>query len=322
LKVNGLTNPKYSPTKTTRRNFGMVNNALRKRLYYRKKPNNFTGKELDAETGLYYYGARYLDPKTSRWLSGDPAMGEYLPVAPVNDEAKKRNQNLPGQGGVFNYVNLHAYHYAGNNPVKYVDPDGEVATYSIDDENKTVTINLDIVIYGKDASASLAQDYKDRIMEQWGQDSNGNSWQMSIGDNQYTVNFNVNVTAGEKPGFFKNLWNAFFGTKNYINVDNRCKRPYVALGAMGTWITGGTPQRNNLSFTTDNIPAHEAGHLLGFKDRYKDVSPKKSVPHKGWEYNIMAATDKRVEQRNIDAIGGYLSGRKESGTLRSFFMRY
>jgi len=28
-------------------------------------------------------------------------------------------------GGVFNTVNLHVYHYAGNNPVKYVDPDGE-----------------------------------------------------------------------------------------------------------------------------------------------------------------------------------------------------
>jgi hypothetical protein len=28
-------------------------------------------------------------------------------------------------GGVFNVVNLHTYHYAGNNPVKYVDPDGE-----------------------------------------------------------------------------------------------------------------------------------------------------------------------------------------------------
>ena len=28
-------------------------------------------------------------------------------------------------GGVFNYVNLHVYHYAGNNPVKYTDPDGK-----------------------------------------------------------------------------------------------------------------------------------------------------------------------------------------------------
>jgi hypothetical protein len=29
-------------------------------------------------------------------------------------------------GGVFNTVNLHTYHYAGNNPVKYVDPDGRI----------------------------------------------------------------------------------------------------------------------------------------------------------------------------------------------------
>jgi RHS repeat-associated protein len=93
----------------------------------------FTGKERDEETGNYYYGARYLDPRTSRWLSTDPAVGEYIPRAPVNDEARKRNGNLPGQGGVFNYVNLHVYHYAGNNPVKYVDPDGNdyfLATYS------------------------------------------------------------------------------------------------------------------------------------------------------------------------------------------------
>jgi hypothetical protein len=51
-------------------------------------------------------------------------MGEYIPVAPINDEARRRNGNLPGMGGVFNYVNLHVYHYAGNNPVKYTDPDG------------------------------------------------------------------------------------------------------------------------------------------------------------------------------------------------------
>lgn len=34
-------------------------------------------------------------------------------------------------GGVFNVVNLHLYHYAGNNPVKYNDPDGRANTLSI-----------------------------------------------------------------------------------------------------------------------------------------------------------------------------------------------
>ncbi|WP_432848930.1 RHS repeat domain-containing protein, partial [Treponema denticola] len=90
-----------------------------------KLPFRFTGKELDEETGLYYYGARYLDPKYSRWLSGDPALNDYIPKAPIDDEAKKHNENLPGMGGVFNVVNLHVYHYAGNNPVKYTDPDGK-----------------------------------------------------------------------------------------------------------------------------------------------------------------------------------------------------
>ena len=84
-----------------------------------KLPFRFTGKEMDEETGLYYYGARYLDPKYSRWLSGDPALGEYIPAAGAD------TSKLAGMGGVYNIVNLHLYHYAGNNPVKYTDPDGK-----------------------------------------------------------------------------------------------------------------------------------------------------------------------------------------------------
>jgi len=77
-----------------------------------KLPFRFTGKELDEETGLYYYGARYLDPKYSRWLSGDPALNDYMAGSSV------------GEGGIYNTVNFNVYHYGGNNPIKYTDPTG------------------------------------------------------------------------------------------------------------------------------------------------------------------------------------------------------
>ncbi|QTY28289.1 RHS repeat-associated core domain-containing protein [Flavobacterium sp. CS20] len=38
----------------------------------------YNGKEFDQETGNYYYGARYFNPKTSLWLSVDP-MAEKFP---------------------------------------------------------------------------------------------------------------------------------------------------------------------------------------------------------------------------------------------------
>ena len=40
-------------------------------------PYKFNGKQFDEETGLYYYGARYMNPITSLWYGVDPLFEKY-----------------------------------------------------------------------------------------------------------------------------------------------------------------------------------------------------------------------------------------------------
>ena len=44
-------------------------------------PYKFNGKQFDDETGLYYYGARYLNPMTSLWYGVDPLAEKFLSVS-------------------------------------------------------------------------------------------------------------------------------------------------------------------------------------------------------------------------------------------------
>ena len=61
-------------------------------------PYLFNAKEFDEETGMYYYGARYYEPRLSLWISPDP-LGEI-------------------------FSNSTSYRYGKNNPLRFVDPTG------------------------------------------------------------------------------------------------------------------------------------------------------------------------------------------------------
>ena len=84
----------------------------------------FTAKELDQETGFYDFGARYLDPRFSKWMTADPALAAYLPGA------GGAGASLPSLGGAFRSANLALYGYSHHNPATLFDPNGrETATY-------------------------------------------------------------------------------------------------------------------------------------------------------------------------------------------------
>jgi len=64
----------------------------------------YTGHLYDQESGLFYFGARYYDPETGRFLSQDPVAGDAL-----------------------NPPSLHKYLYCYSNPMNNTDAWGELA---------------------------------------------------------------------------------------------------------------------------------------------------------------------------------------------------
>ena len=78
-------------------------------------PYKFNGKEFDEETGLYYYGARYMNPRTSLWYGVDPLAEKY-----------------PSVGG---------YVYCVGNPVRFLDLDGRKVWLGTD-ENSLTSLDL------------------------------------------------------------------------------------------------------------------------------------------------------------------------------------
>ena len=97
---------------------------------YYNSPYKFNGKELDEETGFYYYGARYYDPKISIWLSVDP-LAEKFP-------------------------NFNPYNYVMQNPLNLIDPTG----MSPEEGGNDPKTNVIVFIYGPTELEQRKSDYK------------------------------------------------------------------------------------------------------------------------------------------------------------------
>ena len=113
-------------------------------------PYKFNGKQFDDETGLYYYGARYMNPVTSLWYGVDPLAEKYQ--------------------------FLGSYVYCSANPIKIIDVDGNDEFHVNGNGNIIKVVNnnsANITIVSPDGSKKYFSDYETKsIFLGWGNGKN------------------------------------------------------------------------------------------------------------------------------------------------------
>ena len=100
-------------------------------------PYLFNAKEFDEETGLYYYGARYYEPRLTLWISVDSKQEEYYEHS--------------------------TYCFSGNNPIKYIDFNGK-EWKDLDGQVINDTKNVKkFIFYSEDFKEQAKVQYEDGI---------------------------------------------------------------------------------------------------------------------------------------------------------------
>ena len=113
-------------------------------------PYKFNGKQFDEETGLYYYGARCMNPMASIWYGVDPLAEKYQ--------------------------FLGSYVYCSANPIKIIDVDGNDEFHVNGNGNIIKVVNnnsANITIVSPDGSKKYFSDYETKsIFFGWGNGKN------------------------------------------------------------------------------------------------------------------------------------------------------
>jgi RHS repeat-associated protein len=200
-----------------------------------RTPYKFSGKELDEETGLYYYGARYYDAMRSVWLSVDPLANKYPALSP--------------------------YAYVENNPLNMTDPTGMSGEPVIDKKNKTITVYSKIIFYSSSSSMNVltAMSIANKTERQY----NAANGTVKIDGTTYKVKFKIT-------GDYRN--ETFDNIKSEIESNKDIKNNYFRVEATNSSETSYTDAigANTGFFVSDQIldansttVSHEYGHTLG-----------------------------------------------------------
>ena len=198
-------------------------------------PYKFNGKELDEETGLYYYGARYMQPMASIWYGVDPLTEKY-----------------PNVGG---------YVYCNANPVKLIDPDGmdwKIHTSKGRNGKTNVSINFSGVIVNNSSNKHLnLTDIRDKIKQQI-------ISRYSLSSKKYNVKMNVDLRVVNSVDEISTK-DIVFDIVNQNVFGNQSVLANSDVGGMHIRI-GPRAIKGLLDGTNTRTIPHEVGHSAGLLD--------------------------------------------------------
>lgn len=199
----------------------------------------FTSKERDAETGLDYFGARYMSSAQGRFTSPDPLLGSGRPEDPQS---------------------WNRYAYGFNNPLRFIDPSG-LDPISVEDCQKNsecTVVKVNVVI---DRNSSVV-DKKGNLLPEFQKKLDGQLAQAADEYGNAQVSFDVSYSSGTVSRRSNGSYNVTGAVDNALNVAVTDSDGFGSYGKGVSFVGDGGRSFSliNAGQSEQNTIAHEYTH--------------------------------------------------------------